>query len=84
MNSDKFRDEAHQMDERDRRREWPKLHGDGVKIWETDIDRANRRIMDLEAEVALLKGGMRYLETDKVPWLEWELDRERNAGWRKG
>ena len=41
--------------------------------FETDIDVANRRIQELEAEVQPLRGGMEYLEKSKIPWLEGRI-----------
>lgn len=49
-----------------------------------DVDQANNKIQELEAEVLRLKRAMEYLETSKVPWLQRELDRERNRQWAKG
>lgn len=55
LNPTKFQEAGAQLAERERRQEWPLLHGDGAMTWENDIERANRRIMELEAEVAELK-----------------------------
>ena len=42
-----------------------------------DVEEANKKIQELEAEVSQLKGAMFYLETNKIPWLEFELEMER-------
>lgn len=90
MITERDREEAHQMDERERRDEWKALHGDGDTLleaimdrtpvtrmgwWENDIDRANQKIWDLERDIRLLKGAMQYLEENKIPWLESEIRR---------
>ena len=77
LNPIEFQDTDFQLAEQERRREFPKLHGDSAAMWENDIERANARIQQLEAEVLRLKGAIDYLETSKVPWLERELRRLR-------
>lgn len=52
-------------------------------MYYTNIVSANTRIKKLESEVLQLKGAMEYLERDKIPWLERELERERNRQWAK-
>jgi hypothetical protein len=42
-----------------------------------DVEEANRRIQELEAEILQLKGGMEYLENSKIKWLEQCLEDER-------
>lgn len=41
-----------------------------ISIWETDIEKANARIAELEAQILKLQGAMEYLEKSKIPWLE--------------
>ena len=79
MNPDQHKDEAHLQDMADQRREWPKLHQDGMTEWEP----AFKQVADLKSRLLLKQGEVDYLE-DKCKWLQNELDRERNAGWRKG
>lgn len=46
-----FRDRDWSLEQFERRQEWVKLHGDGgtPMTFETDIDKANKRIQELEA-----------------------------------
>ena len=106
MNPDQHREEAHDMDARDQRKEWAPLHGDGqprtfiesvmdkiitdvralpeLDIYRTDdLDLLRAEIQELRRRLLLKQGEIDYLE-DKCKWLQNELDRERNAGWRKG
>ena len=46
-------------------------------IYYNDVEQANKKIQELKAEVNQLLGALMYLENDKVPYLQRELERER-------
>ena len=78
LNPIEFQDTDFQLADQERRREFSKLHGDSAAMWDNDIERANARIQQLEAQILRLLGAMYYLETSKIPWLQRELERERS------
>ena len=77
MEPEKFRAQEHQMDEYERRREWPLLHGDG----ESEVDRLRREIGELKGQLLMKQGEIDYLEGNKIPWLESEIKRLRQEVW---
>ena len=46
-------------------------------IYWNNVEEANARIQELEAEVNQLRGALMYLENDKVPYLERERERSQ-------
>ena len=79
MEPEKFREQAHQMDEYERRQEWFALHGDG----ESELTRLRREIGELKGQLLMKQGEVDYLEGNKIPWLEGEVKRLRDEIWNR-
>ena len=77
MEPERFREQAHQMDEYERRQEFPLLHGDG------EVSRLRREVGELKGQLLMKNGAIDYLEKSKIPWLEGEVKRLRREIWER-
>ena len=96
MDPEREKQEAHEMDMADQRREFAPLHGDGQprtfiesimdrNIYKVEsLDELRKDIEELRRQLLLKQGEIDYLEGSAIPWLKRELDRERTRQWAKG
>ena len=79
MEIERFREQAHQADEYERRQEWPLLHGDCDG--ESETTRLRREVGELKGQLLMKQGEVDYLQNNKIPWLEGEVARLRQEVW---